>query len=111
MNAPSAPRPPASRLESLLRAGEFVITTEIAPPVSFDPQDLLAKAAAAQGPRRCGQRHRRGERPRAHVCPIAAALMVQNGIEPILQFTCRDRNRIALQADLMGAAATGVHNC
>jgi methylenetetrahydrofolate reductase (NADPH) len=36
--------------------------------------------------------------------------MVQNGIEPILQFTCRDRNRIALQADLMGAAATGVHN-
>src|SRR5262249_54854910 len=42
--------------------------------------------------------------------PIAAALLARSGIEPILQFTCRDRNRIALQADLMGAAACGVHN-
>jgi methylenetetrahydrofolate reductase (NADPH) len=40
----------------------------------------------------------------------AAALLVQAGIEPILQLTCRDRNRIALQSDLMSAAASGVHN-
>src|SRR5204863_41909 len=42
--------------------------------------------------------------------PIAAAMLAREGIEPVLQLTCRDRNRIALQADLMGAAACGVHN-
>jgi methylenetetrahydrofolate reductase (NADPH) len=42
--------------------------------------------------------------------PIAAALLVRAGIEPILQLTCRDRNRLALQGELMGAAAAGVHN-
>jgi methylenetetrahydrofolate reductase (NADPH) len=42
--------------------------------------------------------------------PIAAAMLVRAGIEPILQLTCRDRNRIALQGELMGAAAAGVHN-
>jgi methylenetetrahydrofolate reductase (NADPH) len=41
---------------------------------------------------------------------MSAAFLVQNGIEPILQLTCRDRNRIALQSELMGAAAAGVHN-
>src|SRR5215471_9857116 len=41
---------------------------------------------------------------------IAAALLAREGIEPILQLTCRDRNRLALQADLTGAAASGVHN-
>ena len=52
-----------------------------------------------------------GASARAHLsAPIAAALLAREGIEPILQLTCRDRNRIALQADLMGAAASGVHN-
>src|SRR5262245_30155480 len=50
-------------------------------------------------------------RARAHLsAPIAVALLARAGVEPILQFTCRDRNRIALQADLMGAAACGVRN-
>ncbi len=110
MNATPAPRPPASRLEEALRARRFVITTEIAPPVSFDPQDLLAKALPLKG-LADAVNVTDGASARAHLsAPIAAALLVQHGIEPILQFTCRDRNRIALQADLMGAAATGVHN-
>ena len=110
MNATPAPRPPASRLEEALRSRRFVITTEIAPPVSFDPQDLLAKALPLKG-LADAVNVTDGASARAHLsAPIAAALMVQHGIEPILQLTCRDRNRIALQADLMGAAATGVHN-
>jgi methylenetetrahydrofolate reductase (NADH) len=110
MNATTAPRPPASRLEDLLRSRRFVITTEIAPPVSFDPQDLLAKALPLKG-LADAVNVTDGASARAHLsAPIAAAILVQNGIEPILQLTCRDRNRIALQADLMGAAATGVHN-
>lgn len=108
MNAP--PAPPASRLEELLRARRFVITAEITPPVSFDAQDLLAKAKPLAG-LADAINVTDGASARAHLCaPIAAALLVQNGIEPILQLTCRDRNRIALQADLMGAAASGVHN-
>ena len=52
-----------------------------------------------------------GASARTHMAaPIAAAILVRHGIEPILQLACRDRNRIALQADLIGAAACGVHN-
>jgi methylenetetrahydrofolate reductase (NADH) len=52
-----------------------------------------------------------GASARAHLAaPIAAALLAREGIQPILQLTCRDRNRIALQGDLMGAAASGIHN-
>ena len=52
-----------------------------------------------------------GASARAHMSSVAsAAILVQNGIEPILQVTCRDRNRIAIQSDLLGAAALGVRN-
>src|SRR4051794_37622142 len=102
--------PPASRLEELLRAQQFVITAEIAPPASFDPGDLLATALPLKG-LADAVNVTDGASARAHLsAPIAAAILVQDGIEPILQLTCRDRNRIALQADLMGAAASGVHN-
>ena len=110
MTEPTSPRPPASGLETSLRAGRFVITAEIAPPVSFDRADLLRKALPLKG-LADAVNVTDGASARAHLsAPIAAAILVQNGIEPILQMTCRDRNRIALQADLMGAAASGVHN-
>src|SRR5262249_24726823 len=52
-----------------------------------------------------------GAGARAHMgALVAAAILKRNGIEPILQLTCRDRNRIALEADLMGAAAEGIRN-
>jgi methylenetetrahydrofolate reductase (NADPH) len=106
----SPQRQPASRLEQLLRSRRFVITAEITPPVSCDADDLLRKALPL-----CGLADAvnvtDGASARAHLsAPIAAALLARAGVEPILQFTCRDRNRIALQADLMGAAACGVHN-
>ena len=106
----SPQRQPASRLEELLRARQFVITAEITPPVSCDADDLLRKAQPLAG-LADAVNVTDGASARAHLsAPIAAALLARAGIEPILQFTCRDRNRIALQADLMGAAACGVHN-
>jgi methylenetetrahydrofolate reductase (NADPH) len=104
------PRQPASRLEELLRARQFVITAELTPPVSCDAEDLLRKALPLAG-LADAVNVTDGASARAHLsAPIAAYLLARAGIEPILQFTCRDRNRIALQADLMGAAACGVRN-
>ena len=106
----STPRRPASRLEELLRSRRFVITAEITPPVSCDVDDFLRKALPLRG-LADAVNVTDGASARAHLsAPIAAAILVREGIEPILQFTCRDRNRIALQGDLMGAAASGVRN-
>ncbi len=103
------PRRPASRLEQLLRSRQFVITAEIAPPVSCDAEDLLRKARPLRG-LADAVNVTDGASARANLsAPIAAAMLAREGIEPVLQLTCRDRNRIALQADLMGAAACGVH--
>jgi methylenetetrahydrofolate reductase (NADPH) len=110
MTTAHLPQPDRSNLQEKLWAGRFVITAEIAPPVSFNPDDLLEKTLPLRG-LADAVNITDGASARAHMsAPIAAALLMQNGIEPILQLTCRDRNRIALQADLMGAAATGVHN-
>jgi methylenetetrahydrofolate reductase (NADPH) len=101
---------PASALARRLAAGEFVMTAEILPPVSCDPEDLLARALPLKG-LVDAVNVTDGAGARAHMAATAAAaLLVQAGIEPILQLTCRDRNRIALQSDLMGAAAMGVRN-
>ena len=106
----ATPRSPASRLEELLRARQFVITAEITPPVSCEADDFLAKARPLAG-LADAVNVTDGASARAHLsAPIAAAMLVRAGIEPILQLTCRDRNRLALQGDLMGAAASGVHN-
>src|SRR5262245_41506203 len=106
----ATPRQPASRLEELLRSRQFVITAEITPPVSCEADDFLGKALPLAG-LADAVNVTDGASARAHLsAPIAAAMLVRAGIEPILQLTCRDRNRIALQGDLMGAAASGVHN-
>lgn len=96
--------------EEKLRAGQFVFTAEVTPPVSFDRNELLAKALPLKGlADAVNVTDGAGARP--HLGAVtAAAMLVDQGIEPILQFTCRDRNRIALQSELMGAAASGVRN-
>jgi methylenetetrahydrofolate reductase (NADPH) len=97
-------------LEDKLRAGRFVLTAEVTPPVSADRNDLLAKALPLKGlADAVNVTDGAGARP--HLGAVtAAAMLVQEGIEPILQLTCRDRNRIALQSDLLGAAAAGIRN-
>jgi methylenetetrahydrofolate reductase (NADPH) len=106
----STPRPPASRLEERLRAHQFVITAEITPPVSCSADDLLEKARPLRG-LVDAVNVTDGASARAHMsAPIAAAILAREGHEPVLQLTCRDRNRLALEAELMGAAAAGVRN-
>jgi methylenetetrahydrofolate reductase (NADPH) len=99
-----------SNLSKILRAGQFAVTAEIAPPASADPQVLLDKALPLRG-LADAVNVTDGAQARASMSPLAAAaILANNDIEPILQLSCRDRNRIALQSDLLGAAALGIHN-
>jgi methylenetetrahydrofolate reductase (NADPH) len=100
----------ANTLQDRLRAGHFVMTAEVAPPVSCDAVDLLHKAEPLKG-LADAVNVTDGAGARAHMSAVAAAaILIDAGIEPILQLTCRDRNRLALQGELMGAAALGVRN-
>jgi methylenetetrahydrofolate reductase (NADPH) len=102
--------PPALGLEDKLRAGQFVITAEVTPPVSFRADDLLQRALPLRG-LADAINVTDGASARAHLsAPLAAAILAREGLEPVLQFTCRDRNRIALEGELMGAAACGIRN-
>jgi methylenetetrahydrofolate reductase (NADPH) len=97
-------------LQERIAEGRFVLTAEIVPPLSGGKEALLTEAA-----------HLRGKVHAINVTDAAAgrttmssfasaAILAAEGYEPILQVTCRDRNRIALAGDLLGAAAQGVHN-
>ena len=93
-----------------LKAGSFVLTAEVKPPVSCDPQDLLKDALPLRDVADAVN-VTDGAGARVHLGALAAAhILAENGIEPILQFTCRDRNRLALQSDLLAAAALGLEN-
>jgi methylenetetrahydrofolate reductase (NADPH) len=108
MNEQATPLP--RTLADKLSQGRFVMTAELAPPVSCDAQELLRKAAGLNG-LADAVNVTDGAGARAHMSALAAAsLLMGVGIEPILQITCRDKNRIALQSELMGAAALGIRN-
>lgn len=97
-------------LQARLSSGRFVMTAEVVPPISCDPRDLLHKAAPLKG-LADAVNVTDGAGARAHMGALAAAAILLNaGLEPILQLTCRDRNRIGLQGDLMGASALGIRN-
>ena len=86
------------------------MTAEVTPPVSCDAEDLLDKALPLKG-LADAVNVTDGAGARAHLGALASAVILQrNGIEPVLQLTCRDRNRLALQSDLLGAAALGIRN-
>src|SRR5215813_13685012 len=96
--------------EARLRAGQFAITAEISPPLSSDRAHLLERAMPLAG-LADAVNITDGASARVHLGAVTAAgILVEHDIEPILQFTCRDRNRIALQSDLLAAAALGVRN-
>ncbi|HAW60563.1 MAG TPA: 5,10-methylenetetrahydrofolate reductase [Actinobacteria bacterium] len=99
-----------SNLERLLQEGKFVVTAELGPPKSADADVIRKKAnilkdvADAVNITDC-------QTAIVRVSSIAAGcILVQMGLEPIIQMTCRDRNRIAIQSDLLGAAALGIRN-
>jgi methylenetetrahydrofolate reductase (NADPH) len=102
--------PAESGLARAIRAGHFALTAEFVPPVSGAPEPILAAAAPFKGIVDAVN-VTDGPRAQVHTGGIAAAaLMLRAGVEPTLQVTCRDRNRIALQMDLLGASALGVRN-
>lgn len=99
-----------SKLENVLDSGEFVLTCELNPPKGTDLVALFEKADQLKNvvdAFNLTDSHA----ARMAMTPLAVAhLLVDRGLEPILQITTRDRNRIALQGDLLGADALGVHN-
>ena len=103
--------PPAeSQLVRRLLNSEFALTAEITPPVAASAETLLDKALPLKD-WVDAVNVTDGASARVSMSSLAAAaILAANGIEPVIQFTCRDRNRIALMSDLLGAAALGVHN-
>src|SRR5688500_6270062 len=100
----------ASNLQAKLQAGDFVVTAEITPPVSTDPAEFLSRALPLKG-LITAINVTDGAGAKVHLSSLAAAhFLVQNGIEPIFQMTCRDRNRLALQGDILGAVSLGIRN-
>lgn len=93
-----------------LASGKFVITAEVSPPLSASADALIARVAPLAG---LVDAVNVTDAPAARATMssfAAAAILAREKLEPILQITCRDRNRIALAGDLLGAAAQGVEN-
>lgn len=100
----------SNRLRDCLQSGRFAVTAEIVPPVSCDAADLIAKVRPLRGIADAVN-VTDGAGARLHMSALAAAtILLQNGVEPVLQMTCRDSNRIGLQSGLLGAAALGIEN-
>jgi 5,10-methylenetetrahydrofolate reductase len=99
-----------SRMASRLEKGEFIVTSELTPPKGTDLEALFAKAEMlAKGVDAFNLTDCHGAN--MAMSPMAVAhLLMDRGIEPIMQMTSRDRNRIAQQADLLGAHALGIRN-
>ncbi|MGB5511292.1 MAG: methylenetetrahydrofolate reductase [Woeseiaceae bacterium] len=96
--------------EKLLRSGKFAVTCELSPPDSADPQRVLDAAAMLSGSSHA-LNATDGSGAHCHMSSVAVcAILTRNGFSPIMQVSCRDRNRIAIQGDVLGAAAMGVHN-
>lgn len=101
---------PAGRLESIARSGRFAVTSEVVPPRSADPRTVFLQARDLVG---YADAVNVTDNPTAtaHMSPLAGvAAVARAGLEPTLQLTVRDRNRLALTADLLGAWALGARN-
>jgi len=108
--SPDSPQFSEGELKSRLDGGDFVVTAELTPPVATDPQVFLERAARLKG-LVTALNVTDGAGAKAHLSSLVAAHLVrQQGVEPILQMTCRDRNRLALEADILGAMALGIRN-
>lgn len=98
------------RLERILRAGEFAVTAEIAPPDSADPHDVYERARMFDG-YVDAMNATDGSGAHCHMSSVGmCSLLTRRGHAMVMQVSCRDRNRIAIQGDVLGAAAMGVYN-
>lgn len=100
-----------SNLERVILSGKPAVTAELGPPMSADPHEIIEKAHILKG--YCDAANITDcQTAVVRISSIAGAVLaLREGLEPVMQMTCRDRNRIAMQADLLGAAALGIKNC
>lgn len=99
-----------SRLSEALSSGKFTVTAELGPPASPDP-DLVRSAGKALAPVVTAANVTDNQAATVKMSPVACAVLMQEqGLEPILQLTGRDRNLMALQSELIGAWALGVRS-
>jgi 5,10-methylenetetrahydrofolate reductase len=99
-----------SNLERVLRGGHFAVTAELGPPQNADGDVIRRKAGLLRG---CVDAVNITDNQTAIVRMSsigAGTIAIQEGLEPIIQMTCRDRNRLAIQSDLLGAYALGMRN-
>ncbi len=100
-----------SNLENMLAAGHFAVTAELGPPKGTDVEVLRKKAKFLAGASDAVN-ITDNQTAVVRMSSIAAAkIAIDLGLEPVMQMVCRDRNRIAMQSDLFGAAALGIKNC
>jgi len=99
-----------SHLEHLLASGTFAVTAELGPPKGTDLSVVRKKMKLLRGV--CDAVNVTDNQTAIVRLSSAAtcAILCQNGLEPVMQMTCRDRNRLAIQSDIFGAAAQGVRN-
>lgn len=96
------------RLERVLRAGGFAVTAELEPPDSADPEEVYRRARVFDG-WVDALNATDGSGANCHMSSLAVcALLTRAGYSPVMQISCRDRNRIAIQGDILGGAAMGV---
>ena len=99
-----------SRLEKVLTAGKFAVTAELGPPQNANPEVIKKKAKYCLG-NVDGANITDNQTAIVRMSSIAAAaIAISCGVEPVAQMVCRDRNRIAMQSDILGAAALGIKN-
>ena len=110
MSAPSTAYDAEGRFERALRAGRFVVTAELNPPDSADPDDVFDRAMVLS--QVCDAINATdASGANCHMSSLGiCALLRRAGYATIMQISCRDRNRIAIQGDVLGAAAMGVRN-
>ncbi len=99
-----------SRLEHVLRSGRFAVTAELNPPDTADPNEVYDRALVLASV--CDAINATdASGANVHMSSVGVcSLLTRAGYEPVLQVSCRDRNRIAIQGDLLGASALGVKN-
>ena len=99
-----------SHLEEVLRGGRFAVTAELNPPDSADPESVYQRARVI-APVCDAINATDASGAHVHMSSVGVcALLTRAGFDPVMQVSCRDRNRIAIQGDLLGAAAMGVRN-
>ncbi|MBI2843015.1 MAG: methylenetetrahydrofolate reductase [Armatimonadetes bacterium] len=99
-----------SNLEKLLRAGHFVVCGEMGPPQAADSASILKKCGYFKGYVDAVNLTDNQTAIVRMSSVMSSYFALQGGVEPIMQMTCRDRNRLAMQSDILGAYAAGIRN-